>query len=324
MTEQSTAQIAGRVLLGSAPNVLLEIGERTKDLVVEGRTFRTTVDLQPGTNTVRVVATAASGHQSEDVITIEYLPPVSAARIAIKSPTDGHTLAAADLPFVVMEGDVDDARVNRVRLVINESRVVVPVVERRFRHVVPVLEPVVRLRAELVEASDASKPSPTITVNNPHPTNAAVLVVDWAAPSTDPRPQVTAMFRARSDRVDVADRPVSVESVASRPELPPDVFVIRRTQPGVYRLVLRNASTGAASGTPILYLGRSGAPTMHVLPPLALTGNGQLLLTRILQPYGISWDQDDWFSGRSESSDTITKFRVPEGITWTERKVPAR
>jgi hypothetical protein len=38
-------------------------------------------------------------------------------------------------------------------------------------------------------------------------------------------------------------------------------------------------------------------------------------------PHAILWDQEDWFSGRSESVDAVTKFRIPEGISWVERKV---
>ena len=40
----------------------------------------------------------------------------------------------------------------------------------------------------------------------------------------------------------------------------------------------------------------------------------------MLLPHGVMWDQDDWFTGRSEGPETITKFRIPEGITWTERR----
>ena len=47
-------------------------------------------------------------------------------------------------------------------------------------------------------------------------------------------------------------------------------------------------------------------------------------MTEVLLPQGILWEQDDWFTGRSESTDTVTKFRLPEGITWTERKSDLR
>jgi hypothetical protein len=33
----------------------------------------------------------------------------------------------------------------------------------------------------------------------------------------------------------------------------------------------------------------------------------------------VMWEQDDWFAGRSEASDTITKFR-DDGTSWIERR----
>ena len=49
-----------------------------------------------------------------------------------------------------------------------------------------------------------------------------------------------------------------------------------------------------------------------------------LEVLRWLLPQGILWEQEDWFTGRSESADTITKFRLPDGVTWTERKANLR
>jgi hypothetical protein len=320
ITEQPIAQVSGRVVLGTAPTLVLHVDDTAKDLVLEGRAFQASVPLKPGVNVVRVTATDAAGRQSEDVVTIEYRPPLSAARVTITSPADGHALSADDLPFVVMGGEVDDPRVTRVRVIANDSRIVVPVVDRKFRQVIPVLEPSVRLRAEAADVSDAS-PGPTITINAPGHSQAGVLVVNWKEAPLTARTEVVAMFRARADRVDTPERPVSVTAVASRPGGPNDVFVIRRLQPGVYRLALRHAADGGLSGVPVLHVGRPGAPLAHLLDPLALTGNGQIPLARILLPHAVLWEQDDWFSGKSESSDTITKFRMPEGVTWTERKV---
>jgi hypothetical protein len=44
------------------------------------------------------------------------------------------------------------------------------------------------------------------------------------------------------------------------------------------------------------------------------------LLAKVLFPFGVLWDQEDWFSGRVLSADSITKFRMPDGVTWTELK----
>jgi hypothetical protein len=94
--------------------------------------------------------------------------------------------------------------------------------------------------------------------------------------------------------------------------------------PGVYTFVIRQAGVTNASAIPLLYLGRAGAPTAHPLAPLILTATGRSVLAKVLLPFSVLWEQDDWFSGKSESADTVTKFRVPEGITWTERKATTK
>jgi len=54
------------------------------------------------------------------------------------------------------------------------------------------------------------------------------------------------------------------------------------------------------------------------------SSHGRAVMAKVLLPQGILWEQDDWSSGRSESAETVTKFRIPEGITWTERKADLR
>jgi hypothetical protein len=319
VTEQPSAQVTGRVLLGTVPKLTLQVDDASRDLMLDGKTFQGTVALKPGVNVVRVIATDAEGRQSQDSVTIEYRPPLAAAKVSVTSPADGHTIGAADLPFVIMEGEIDDPRVTRVRLIANESRVVVPVVGRKFRQVIPVLEPSVRLRAELVDVSGA-KPSPTITVSSQGTSQAGVLVVNWTDTPADARPEIVAVFRARADRPDTAEVPVRVEAAASRPGAPKDVYVIRKMHAGVYRLVMRDPSGATLSGVPVLHLGRTGPPLVLPLAPLTATPGGQIPLARILLPYAVLWEHDDWFSGKSESAETITKFRSPEGVTWTERK----
>jgi hypothetical protein len=38
-------------------------------------------------------------------------------------------------------------------------------------------------------------------------------------------------------------------------------------------------------------------------------------------PFGALWDEDDWFTGQSQSAEAVTKFRFPDGVSWMERKV---
>jgi hypothetical protein len=58
----------------------------------------------------------------------------------------------------------------------------------------------------------------------------------------------------------------------------------------------------------------------RVFRPVRLDAAGKAILAKMLLPQGVLWEQDEWFSGSSESVDTVTKFRFPEGINWVERK----
>jgi hypothetical protein len=97
----------------------------------------------------------------------------------------------------------------------------------------------------------------------------------------------------------------------------PCVFSLRGWQ--VYTLIVRYRGS-LPHVRPTLYLPDRDHLTSRALRPVSLNGAGRRVLTKILMPHAILWDQEDWFSGRSESVDTVTKFRIPEGISWVERK----
>jgi hypothetical protein len=102
---------------------------------------------------------------------------------------------------------------------------------------------------------------------------------------------------------------------------PSDVFYLRGLKPGVYTLIVRYRGTSALGDVrPTLYLPDRDDLNPRTLKPVPLNGSGRSVLTKILMPQAVLWDQEDWFSGRSESADAVTKFRIPEGISWVERK----
>jgi hypothetical protein len=52
---------------------------------------------------------------------------------------------------------------------------------------------------------------------------------------------------------------------------------------------------------------------------VTLDASGRAVIARLLLPQGVLWEQDDWFTGRSANGDAVTKFRFPDGVSWTER-----
>jgi hypothetical protein len=69
-----------------------------------------------------------------------------------------------------------------------------------------------------------------------------------------------------------------------------------------------------------LYIPDKDGLATRPLPAVRLRPSGTTVLARFLLPYGVLWEQDDWFTGYSEGPDTVTKFRIPEGISWVERR----
>lgn len=318
-TDQETYTVSGTVVGGAAQRVLVGVSGRLADVTGDVGSFSVPVALAPGLNEVRVIAVDAQGREAEERVRVQYTPR-RLPGITISAPADGYRLGPDDPPVVVVEGRVEDVRTGVVSLVINERRVRVPVVDHRFRYVVPVLESAVRLVAEGT-TGDPPGQSQTITVyGSPSPTPALVLVLD-SQPTTSSPPEVAAMWRSSSIRVDVPAYAVALAAVTAGAAMPSAVYYNRNLRPGVYTLALRPGfASGSVPTAGTLYIARDGQLLIRPLRRLAADG-ARRVIARLLMPFGVLWEQDDWFTGQSQGADTVTKFRFPEGVSWMERKV---
>ena len=316
-TEHSVESISGQVLGGRAHRVLLYLNGTPRDLVLDGERFDVPLELQPGLNDVRVVARASDGAETEDRVTVQY----NAAAIRLTSPREGEIIAAGDPPFVVVEGEVRDTTATAAWVLVNDLRVLAAVRQGRFRRAVPMLEAVARVRAQ-TQGDDAV--SETVTVRTAAVTTpAAVIVVDRSnEPGSDA--DVSGTWRSRAERVDVPIHPVALRRFSGpRQEPESEIIYVPHMKPGVYRFALRSPASGNETTRATIYLRLPDGVSRHLLRPSG-DGRSTVLQTRMLLPHGVTWDQDDWFTGRSEGPETITKFRLPEGVTWTERRGGAR
>jgi hypothetical protein len=243
--------------------------------------------------------------------------PVAGPRtgIAITQPVNGHRVSRDEPPVIVVRGRVEDRDATSVVVTVNGLRITAPVMAGTFESIVPALEPVVRLRAEVAGAGNPRRSQEvTVSVDSDGPT--AVILLDWGRPATMPELQMRATWRSQADRVDSPTVPVTVKPVPAYPR----AFFIQNMKAGVYALALGYRATDVPlAGT--LYLGGGGAKAAEKpLRGLRLNGSGRAILARLLLPFGVLWDEDEWFTGRSESVDTITKFRLPDGVSWVEQK----
>src|SRR5262249_35606102 len=168
--------VSGTVIGGVPTRLVVQVDDRTSEPTLDGRAFTASVKLLPGLNRVRVLATDAQGADVEEVITVDYSPPVT-ADVALVSPRDGYKLSSDDPPIVEVQGQVTDASLTAVWIVSNDRRVLVPVSAGRFRHILPVFEPETRIRAE---TGIERRGSAVVTVHGAAAMPAIGLsLVDW-------------------------------------------------------------------------------------------------------------------------------------------------
>jgi len=134
--------------------------------------------------------------------------------------------------------------------------------------------------------------------------------------------EVSAIWRPRPDLLDGPGHPVPMDAFGvSRDNFPPEVFSLANPAPGVYTFVVSyQTPSSVGEARPTLSLQDHGSLGVRSLRPVSLAGTGRAVLARILLPQGVLWEHDRWFTGRSDSADTVTKFRFPEGISWIERR----
>jgi hypothetical protein len=322
VTDQPTPTVSGRVLGGAPERLILYVNGAPTDVNLAQRTFEASVPLRPGANELRAVVTGPAGLEAEDTITVQYVPRPSAKGIVLTSPPDGLILGPDDPPVAVVEGEIDDKATATVWIVANDRRISVAASGGRFRHILLLPDPLVHLWAETPNG-DAVHRSAAVTVRmaGARPPSG-VLIMQWPTGTEESSVEVSATWRAHPERLDVPVQSMRLPAVGKTADgATSGVFYLRGLKPGVYTLIVRYRGSAALGDVrPTLYLPDKDHLTPRALRPVSLNGAGRRVLTKLLMPHGILWDQEDWFSGRSESVDAVTKFRIPEGISWVEGK----
>jgi hypothetical protein len=315
--------VTGRVLGGPADQLSLYVNDALTEVVLGGDgTFGASVLLQPGLNRLRAVASGPGDTRAEGSVSIEYVP-AGPGRIVFTSPGDGFVLGPDAPPVIVVEGMVEDKTVTTLSLLANDRRVPVKVSAGRFRKVLPTFAPVLHLRAETSGGDGPGSRSETITVYVGGPRKpSGVLIMEWPEGTQGLEVEASAVVRFTPERLDGPVQTIRVPGVLRTMVTAPfEVFWLRGVAPGAYTVRLRHRGVSPGGDVPAtLYIPDKDGMAARPLPAVRLRAGGTTVLARILLPHGVLWEQDDWFSGRSEGSDTVTKFRIPEGISWVERR----
>jgi len=181
----------------------------------------------------------------------------------------------------------------------------------------------IRRRRSNTPSSVRSATAPPTASSAPSPASpaAGLLVVDAPQRAEGLYLEVNASWRASPERLDAPVQTVALKVLDVAPGAFAGAFSLPPLKPGVYTFELRYRAPVAVSDVrPSLYLPGNSHPGPLNLKPVSLMGMGKLVLAKVLFPHGILWEQDEWFSGHSETVDRVTKFRFPEGISWAEWK----
>jgi hypothetical protein len=250
--------------------------------------------------------------------------PATGNGITLTSVHDGATLTLGEPPFVIVEGQVESLNGAALWLVANDRRIPVAVHAGRFRQALPVLEATLVVWAETrTPGGQLDRWSRPVTVTAASPTpSGLVLVAEWPGQAPGLRAEISAVWRERPERPGPLGHPVALKPFRTGTDRdPPEIFHLEQPRPGVYTLLLRYENAGSAGEVRVLlHSAEAGRLQIRERRLVAGPGAGTLVLARVLLPHGIHWDQDEWFSGRSENGQIVAKFRFPEGITWSERK----
>jgi hypothetical protein len=227
---------------------------------------------------------------------------------------------------LVVDGRVENRALTTVWVLANQRAVAIPVRDGRFVGVVPMLEPRARLWVESRLSDGTVERSDPVTVSAQNRGQFGLLMLDWVNGAPSAPVEVRATRRDAPGDINGVAAPVSLRSVGQASgNAAPEAIYIKNLKPGVYTFTVRVA--GAVSTTrvrPTVYFSsNNGRMSERALKGVEVDGKAAVVVARILLPQGILWDDEGW-TGKSESADTITKFRFPEGITWIERKADLR
>jgi hypothetical protein len=93
--------------------------------------------------------------------------------------------------------------------------------------------------------------------------------------------------------------------------------VVEIAEEGVYDLLIRSADGKPVTASFVLKVHESGKGAVTKNLGKRTLPDGALL-ARILMPEGLLWDDESYFTGTMEDSDSITRFHTETGLVWRE------
>jgi len=112
---------------------------------------------------------------------------------------------------------------------------------------------------------------------------------------------------------------VEEEKVPEGKEAAERVFYVIKAEAGVYTLIVKNAGGKEYEGRFLIKLYEGKTQEVKKEYPLKLAG-GEAIRFRFVIPQAVFWEDEGYFSGTIEDSDSMTKYNYDTGIVWREEK----
>lgn len=304
--------IGGRVEGNGIIRVILSVNNDVTTIPVKDNHFQWDGVLKEGKNIISADVWDMDGYSATDRVTVEVLPVKNGFELSIDEPAgDG-----LESPVTTVNGRVGDRTVDTVRLILNGEFVEAAAEEGRFEKTVLLKERDNILEAEAVNSVGLSARSIPVkfTVKSLITSDIQIELL-WNDMDVELTPAIVKKERAQIENDKAVWREIGVTELMSAAEGYRDkILAAGEVDAGAYELGI-----SGGKGTECTLIVTINSSKRRVFEKMLLEGE-VWIAGRFLMPEGVFWDEDEWFSGKIEGKDFMTKYKSPEGVTWKERK----
>jgi hypothetical protein len=305
--------ISGQVKGNGITRVILSLNEDSVTVPVEHETFHWEGALKDGKNTIIATAWDRNRYSAADKVIVETVPAKNAFSLSIDEPGSGEV----ESPVVTVKGKVGDSTVDSVKLILNKETIEVAVLDGGFEKTVLFSERENSLQAEAVNAAGASARSELLNVAVKNKKSPDILVhLIWNDPGSELKAIVARKDREGLDQDSGAVSTIdAIEKMSAREGYREKIFAVYEAKAGAHIISV----AGGKKTRCLVIVTVPAKQKTRLFGPMLIEEEGTII-GRLLMPQGVYWDEDEWFTGKIENGDTVTKYNSPEGMSWKEMK----
>ena len=305
--------LSGRAQGKGVTRVTLSVNGGNTTVPVQNGHFLWDTVLRDGKNTISGTVWDTDGKSASDTVTVEVLPSKNGFKLSIDEPA-----GELESPVATVRGRVEDATVDTVRLILNGEFLEIPVEDGYFEKTVLFKERENALQAEATNSAGLTVRTEPLKVQVKSPLVADILIhLVWEDTEVEPHPGLSMKERSHLEDERAARKEVNIVELISAAEGYGEmIFSVGKAGDGAYTL---KVTGGRGTDLKLVASLNSSQRRVRVFKKRLLEGE-EWIVGRFLMPEGVFWDEDELFSGRIEGSDSMIKYKSPEGVTWKEPK----